>query len=172
MKINSWVVSIIYLSFSLLTTQTALATIFKCTDKQGAVFYNDKPCPVTDEETKLHSVKDPVNGYIPKLNLEKKGKDSLNRFPNKQKDSFDQEDKGSHKNTQEHRINLVEKETKKNGMAKNQITKPKQVIKMDNSSGKATASNAPKSPDKMAKPSEKFYPKSLAKSVIPPGFIQ
>ena len=39
--------------------------IFKCTNKNSEVYYNDKPCPVNDVESKFKSVKDPTNGYIP-----------------------------------------------------------------------------------------------------------
>ena len=46
-------------------TGTAQATIFKCDNTEGATFYNDKPCPKIDVETKLKAVKDPVGGYIP-----------------------------------------------------------------------------------------------------------
>ena len=43
----------------------AHAEIFKCTNKQGKVYYNDKPCPVESDEKKLQNEKDPVNGYVP-----------------------------------------------------------------------------------------------------------
>ena len=41
------------------------AEIFKCTSKAGKVFYNDKPCPSLDDEKKMRSEKDVVNGYVP-----------------------------------------------------------------------------------------------------------
>ncbi len=41
------------------------AEIFKCTNKQGNVYYNDKPCPVESDEKKIQNEKDPVNGYVP-----------------------------------------------------------------------------------------------------------
>lgn len=41
------------------------AEIFKCTSKQGKVYYNDKSCPVESDEKKIQNEKDPVNGYIP-----------------------------------------------------------------------------------------------------------
>ncbi len=41
------------------------AEIFKCTNEQGKVFYNDKPCPVTDKEKKIMAEKDVENGYVP-----------------------------------------------------------------------------------------------------------
>ncbi len=40
------------------------ASIFKCINNQGSVYYNDKPCPVKDKETRIHAVKDPVNGSL------------------------------------------------------------------------------------------------------------
>ena len=43
----------------------ASAEIFKCTNKAGKVFYNDKPCPSLDDEKKMRSEKDVVNGYVP-----------------------------------------------------------------------------------------------------------
>ncbi len=48
------------------------AEIFKCTNKAGKVFYNDKPCPSLDDEKKMRSEKDVVNGYIPPVLKEKK----------------------------------------------------------------------------------------------------
>ncbi len=45
--------------------QTAEAKIFKCVNKQGTVFYKDKPCPVYDKETEINAIKDPLNGYVP-----------------------------------------------------------------------------------------------------------
>jgi len=56
--------------------QFAQASIFKCVNEQGAVFYNDKPCPIKDKETKFRSVKDPKNA----LNL---------RLPNSEKEETD-----------------------------------------------------------------------------------
>jgi len=41
------------------------AQIYKCENKSGKVFYNDKPCPVYEKETKIKAVKDPIKGYIP-----------------------------------------------------------------------------------------------------------
>jgi len=43
----------------------AQAEIYKCTSKQGKVYYNDKPCPVETKEKKIQNEKDPVNGYVP-----------------------------------------------------------------------------------------------------------
>jgi len=65
-----------YLSFFmiiglLLTPNLTKAAIFKCVNKQGAVYYNDKPCPKNNKETKLKAVKDPKNGYISKPFVEK-----------------------------------------------------------------------------------------------------
>ncbi|KAG1682877.1 hypothetical protein GQR58_010671 [Nymphon striatum] len=39
--------------------------IFKCTNKQGEVYYNDKPCPVEDDEKRIRSENDVINGYVP-----------------------------------------------------------------------------------------------------------
>lgn len=39
--------------------------IFKCTNNQGEVYYNDKPCPIEDDEKTLRSEKDVLDGYIP-----------------------------------------------------------------------------------------------------------
>jgi len=40
------------------------AEIYKCENIKKEIFYNDKPCPVLDEETEIAAVKDPKNGYI------------------------------------------------------------------------------------------------------------
>ena len=42
------------------------ASIFKCINSKGAVYYNDKPCPARDKETRIRAVKDPVNGLLTK----------------------------------------------------------------------------------------------------------
>ncbi len=49
----------------LLMAAEAQATIYKCTNAKAEVYYNDKPCPVTNIEKKFKSVKDPQGGYIP-----------------------------------------------------------------------------------------------------------
>lgn len=54
------------LAFNVTTSTTASAEIFKCTNKAGKVYYNDKPCPMNQKEKKIQASKDPVNGYIPK----------------------------------------------------------------------------------------------------------
>ena len=51
--------------FSLLFTAEGHAKIYKCVKANNDVYYNDKPCPVSDAETQIKSEKDPVNGYIP-----------------------------------------------------------------------------------------------------------
>lgn len=43
----------------------AEAEIYKCTNKKGAIYYNDKPCPVEDAEKKIKNEKDVVDGYVP-----------------------------------------------------------------------------------------------------------
>ena len=44
-------------------SSSAHATIFKCVNTQGAIYYNDKPCPKDNEETKIKATKDPKGGY-------------------------------------------------------------------------------------------------------------
>jgi len=44
------------------------AEIFKCVNTKGATYYNDMPCPKSNEETKIRGVKDPKGGFIPSLN--------------------------------------------------------------------------------------------------------
>jgi hypothetical protein len=39
--------------------------MFKCVSTKGDVFYNDKPCPVTEKETLIKADKAPKNAYIP-----------------------------------------------------------------------------------------------------------
>ena len=60
------VIHSIIVSFSfLMLVGEVQATIYKCVNLQGNTYYNDKPCPRIDDETKFKAVKDPVNGYIP-----------------------------------------------------------------------------------------------------------
>lgn len=47
----------ILMSSSLFVTDQVQAEIFKCVNQQGAVYYNDKPCPVKDTETKIKNAK-------------------------------------------------------------------------------------------------------------------
>ncbi len=53
------------IALNLLIPSIASAGIFKCTNKAGKIFYNDKPCPTNHNEKKIKAVKDPKNGYIP-----------------------------------------------------------------------------------------------------------
>ena len=57
---------------------SAEADIFKCTNANNAVYYNDKPCPVKYKEKKMKAVKDVVNGYVPKLERKSKEADTKN----------------------------------------------------------------------------------------------
>jgi len=41
------------------------AEIYKCTNTKGAVYYNDKPCPVKDKQKTMKAEKDVANGYVP-----------------------------------------------------------------------------------------------------------
>lgn len=49
----------IVITTSLFVTNQAQAEIFKCVNQQGAVYYNDKPCPKKDTETQIKNTKDP-----------------------------------------------------------------------------------------------------------------
>lgn len=59
------VTGIVLVASQAILVKPAQAEIFKCKKPSGEVFYNDKPCPVDDEETEMRAVKDPENGYIP-----------------------------------------------------------------------------------------------------------
>jgi hypothetical protein len=48
----------------LLLPSKADAEIYKCENIKKEIFYNDKPCPVLDEETEIPAVKDIKNGYV------------------------------------------------------------------------------------------------------------
>jgi len=88
--------STLIISVFMLASNPVQANIFKCVNKQGSVYYNDKPCPEKDKETQLKAIKDPKNGYIPKPIMEKKevvqatkgivvGKDSTKETDSKDK---------------------------------------------------------------------------------------
>ena len=50
----------------LLISIEAQATIYKCVNATNTkVYYNDKPCAVTEIEKQIKAVKDPEGGYIP-----------------------------------------------------------------------------------------------------------
>lgn len=68
-----WFIGPIMLLASQLVVGAAHAEIYKCTNKQGSVYYNDKPCPVEDDEKKINNEKDPVNGYVPPGFVKDKG---------------------------------------------------------------------------------------------------
>jgi len=69
-KINC--LSLLVTLFVFLLPNLSYATIFKCINKNGETYYNDKPCPVNAKETKLKNIKDPKSKYIPKPFVEKK----------------------------------------------------------------------------------------------------
>jgi len=69
-KINY--LSLLVMSIIFLLPNLSYATIFKCINKKGETYYNDKPCPVNAKETKLKNIKDPKSRYIPKAFVEKK----------------------------------------------------------------------------------------------------
>ena len=64
---NTFKLSVITLiGVPLLISIEAQATIYKCVNATTTqVYYNDKPCAVTEIEKKIKAVKDPVGGYIP-----------------------------------------------------------------------------------------------------------
>ncbi len=66
--------SLVIITALLFSPTLSDAAIFKCINKKGDVYYNDKPCPVDNKETKLKNIKDPKNGYIPKPALKQKKK--------------------------------------------------------------------------------------------------
>jgi hypothetical protein len=47
------------------------AEIFKCTNKKGNIYYNDKPCPIDNKEKIMQNEKDVLNGYVPKFDTKK-----------------------------------------------------------------------------------------------------
>ncbi len=66
-KVKISFIVILTLQVSMLSTVSA--SIFKCENQQGEVYYHDKPCPVIDNETEMNHEKDVKNGYAPpKLN--------------------------------------------------------------------------------------------------------
>ncbi|MCF6190055.1 MAG: DUF4124 domain-containing protein [Cocleimonas sp.] len=54
--------------YMLMMPKLASAEIFKCVNTKGDTYYNDMPCPKSNEETKIEGVKDPKGGFIPSLN--------------------------------------------------------------------------------------------------------
>lgn len=63
----------------MITSYPVHANIYKCVNKKGAIYYNDKPCPKKDKEIELKAVKDPKSRYIPKHIAEKKDVVSSNK---------------------------------------------------------------------------------------------
>jgi len=49
----------------LLSSVSHANQIFKCVNAKEEVYYNDKPCPIGNTESKISAIKDPENGYIP-----------------------------------------------------------------------------------------------------------
>ncbi len=62
---------------SLFFIVSAQAEIFKCTNPSGAIYYNDKPCPVNDKQKTMKAEKDVVNGYQPKFEKNDEEKQAL-----------------------------------------------------------------------------------------------
>lgn len=59
--------ALLILTSFILVPSSVSAGIFKCTNKAGNIYYNDKPCPSNQKEKKIRAVKDPINGYVPLL---------------------------------------------------------------------------------------------------------
>lgn len=61
--------TVVYVAFlassHLFVMGEASAAIYKCVNTKGAIYYNDKPCPINNAETRLKALKDPKGGYIP-----------------------------------------------------------------------------------------------------------
>lgn len=66
-KTYQWVLLVTISVTQSIFVSTAEANIFKCTNEKGAVYYNDKPCPVKNKQKKIKAEKDVVNGYQPKF---------------------------------------------------------------------------------------------------------
>ena len=64
-SLSSLLLAVSMASAPLFMVEEAQAQIYKCVNTQEKVFYNDKPCPVTQLQSKMKSVKDPKNGFIP-----------------------------------------------------------------------------------------------------------
>lgn len=74
-KCNKLSLSTMLLALSVLVMHgLANAEIFKCVSTKGAIYYNDKPCPKSNEETKIKGVKDPKGGFIPSFKNTNLGK--------------------------------------------------------------------------------------------------
>lgn len=68
MKINSHTNKLLFhmgLLIFAMPIMESHAEIFKCTNKNGDIYYNDKPCPVLDKEKKMNHIEDIKNGYVP-----------------------------------------------------------------------------------------------------------
>ncbi len=78
--------SLVFLPFFL--SVTAEAQIYKCSNEQGEVYYNDKPCPIEDEEKRIGSEKDVLNGYVPNYSPEKESDQKQSTLKTEQKKSL------------------------------------------------------------------------------------
>lgn len=88
--VRPYMVGVLFLSI----TPIVEAKIYKCVNIENKVFYNDKPCPILDKETKINAVKDPVGGYIPPaLVLDVKQKNANLLVKKKVDDTFSNNEK-------------------------------------------------------------------------------
>ena len=58
-KIKSLTLALLILSVQPASADEKGAVIYKCSKPDGAIFYNDKPCPVDDNEKTLKRLQDP-----------------------------------------------------------------------------------------------------------------
>ena len=151
-----------------LNPNLAQAKIFKCINQKGSVYYKDKPCPVLDKETELQAVKDPKNGYIPKVG---QGKQEEARLKAK---------------TIADKISIKGKTVQERGENKNEKILTKSVTPPPSNADNKTANSFPKSgslPSIASKPKPSFskrankdnsnenHPIRSGKKIQPPGIV-
>ncbi len=66
-RLNKAVFWVSVIALQALIVPSAQAKIYKCTNIKGAIYYNDKPCPIKDEEKIMKAEKDVLNGYKPSV---------------------------------------------------------------------------------------------------------
>ena len=105
---------------NLLLSTSAQAQIYKCTNFEGAVYYNDKPCPIKDREKKIKATKDVVNGYVPGISTNL-SKDLKTRIETKEK------------NTKNNELHKSKKDVKNNKQTKKSTTNDSKQKTLDKS---------------------------------------
>jgi len=116
-------------SFIVMSSSTN-AAIFKCVNTQGETYYNDKPCPKSNEETEIKAIKDPKGGY----------KSSYASQDNNIRKKV--EEKSDAKNRQNKRINDIKKISRAEGQStsNNTTTNSESSEKVKKGSGSSSAS--------------------------------